>query len=217
MALTFYYLSGSPFSWKVMLALEHLEFPYELKLLSIDRGDLKAPEFLAINPRSKAPAIVDGAFVLRESAAIIEYLADRYGQGARVLWPAELESRAIARRLACDADLYVYPHVRRLVTEILIRGDGQPDAAAVADAKSVLAAEFGRIEGELKSVYLAGDQPSAADFALYPLTAILMRVAAKAPGYGLGEVIGSRLAIWRHNVEALPFFKKTMPPHWRST
>ena len=74
MPLTFYYLSGSPFSWKVWLALEHLQIPYEQKILSVDAGDLKSPEFLSISPRGKVPAIVDSGITLWESAAIIEYL-----------------------------------------------------------------------------------------------------------------------------------------------
>ena len=41
MALTFYYGSGSPFAWKVWLTLEHKQIPYEFRLLSFDRGDLK--------------------------------------------------------------------------------------------------------------------------------------------------------------------------------
>lgn len=216
MGLTFYYLSGSPFSWKVWLALEHLRVPYDMKILSIDRGDLKSSSYLAINPRGKAPAIVDEGFVLSESAAIVEYLADRYASGAAALWPSNLNARAIARRMASDADLYVYPHVRRLVNETLMRRDGQPDSAAIADARAALALEFARIEDELQSSFLAGDTPTAADFALYPLTAILIRVAAKAPAYGLAEVIGPRVAAWRQSVEQLPYFEKTTPPHWRS-
>jgi glutathione S-transferase len=74
MALTFYYGSGSPFAWKVWLALEHKGIPYEFRLLSFDRGDTKTPEFQAVNPRAKVPAIVDDGFALRESAVIVEYL-----------------------------------------------------------------------------------------------------------------------------------------------
>ncbi len=40
MAITFYYGSGSPFSWNVWLALEHKQLRYELKLMSLQGGDL---------------------------------------------------------------------------------------------------------------------------------------------------------------------------------
>ena len=59
MAITFYYGAGSPFAWRVWLALEHKALAYELKVLSFSDGDLKKPEFAALNPRRKIPVLVD--------------------------------------------------------------------------------------------------------------------------------------------------------------
>ena len=67
---TFYYGSGSPYAWKVWLALEHKQLEYDLKLLSFDRGETRAPEFRALNPRGKVPTLVDDGLVLWESSAI---------------------------------------------------------------------------------------------------------------------------------------------------
>lgn len=72
MAITFYYLSGSPFSWKVWLSFERKRMSYDLRVLSADAGDLNKPAFLAINPRGKVPAIVDNRFTLHESSAIVD-------------------------------------------------------------------------------------------------------------------------------------------------
>jgi len=77
MALDFYYASGSPYAWRVWLALEHKRIPYNWKLLSFDAGDLQKSSFHAINPREKVPAIVDDGFALYESSAILEYLEDK--------------------------------------------------------------------------------------------------------------------------------------------
>ncbi len=74
MALTLYYLSGSPYAWRVWLALEHKGFPYQLRTMSYDAGDFQKPEFAALDPRRRVPVIDDGGFVLYESAAIVEYL-----------------------------------------------------------------------------------------------------------------------------------------------
>lgn len=64
MALTFYYGSGSPYAWRVWLALEHKAIAYDLKTISFSAGDLKKPEFLKINPRHKVPAITDDNLAL---------------------------------------------------------------------------------------------------------------------------------------------------------
>ena len=53
MALDFYHGHGSPFSWRVHLALEHKKIPHILKVLSFQNQDTKKPEFKAVNPRGE--------------------------------------------------------------------------------------------------------------------------------------------------------------------
>jgi glutathione S-transferase len=60
--------------------LEELEVPYEFVKLDMQAGEHLKPEYLAINPVGKVPAIVDGDFQLWESGAILLYLADKYGK-----------------------------------------------------------------------------------------------------------------------------------------
>lgn len=60
--------------------LEELEVPYEFVKLDMQAGQHLQPEYLAINPMGKVPAIVDGDFQLWESGAILLYLADKYGK-----------------------------------------------------------------------------------------------------------------------------------------
>jgi glutathione S-transferase len=59
--------------------LEELGVPYEYVLLDMQAGEHRKPEYLAINPTGKVPAIVDGDFQLWESGAILFYLAQKYG------------------------------------------------------------------------------------------------------------------------------------------
>lgn len=83
--IDFYYFT-SPNSRKVLIALEECGLPYEIRWTDITRGDQFRPEFVAVNPNSKVPAIVDrhgpGGRPLRlfESAAILLYLADKTGR-----------------------------------------------------------------------------------------------------------------------------------------
>ncbi len=62
--------------------LEELAIPYEFVLLDMQAGEHRQPEFLAINPMGKVPAIADGDFYLWESGAILLYLAQKYGKTA---------------------------------------------------------------------------------------------------------------------------------------
>lgn len=59
--------------------LEELGVPYEFVLLDMQAGEHQQPDYLAINPIGKVPAIVDGDFKLWESGAIVLYLAQKYG------------------------------------------------------------------------------------------------------------------------------------------
>ncbi|BAZ31336.1 glutathione S-transferase domain-containing protein [Cylindrospermum sp. NIES-4074] len=69
--------------------LEELEVPYEFVKLDMQAGQHLQPEYLAINPMGKVPAIVDGDFQLWESGAILLYLAEKYGKN-----PLSLSERA---------------------------------------------------------------------------------------------------------------------------
>ena len=97
MSLVLYYGSGSPYAWRVQLALEHKALPYERKVLSFSAGDTRKPEFLALNPRHRVPVLVDGDFVLYESNAIVEYLDEAYPATGAPLFPGR---RAHARARA---------------------------------------------------------------------------------------------------------------------
>src|SRR5439155_3064019 len=55
--IRFYYGSGSPFSWRVQLALEEQGLAYEPVLLSFEKGEHKSPELLARSPPGQVPAL----------------------------------------------------------------------------------------------------------------------------------------------------------------
>lgn len=211
MTIEFYALSGSPFTWKVWLALEHKGLAYDLQILSADGGDLKQPRFLAINPRGKVPVIVDKGFVVRESHVIVDYLDEAYRDHGEILWPRELGARTCARLIAAEVDAYVYPLVRRLVVELR---DRDPDVAVVMEVQSALAREMGLVAGSFKGDFAAGADPSAADFALYPLAALVSRLSARFPQFELDGASPSALRAWMQHIEGLPYFQKTYPPHW---
>jgi glutathione S-transferase len=212
--LTFYYGSGSPFAWRVWLALEHKQVPYELKVMSFSSGDLRTPAFGAINPRHKVPAIVDEGFALYESVAIVEYLDERF-LGAAPLFPGDVRGRALVRRMVQEADQYFGPALDAIADTVLFMPAEKWDAAAIAQAREKVASELQRWETLMRGDFLAGDQASAADFALYPLIALTLRGQKKKPDLDIAGAIGPRVTAWMQRVEAMACFQKTWPPHWR--
>jgi glutathione S-transferase len=215
MALRFYCASGSPPSWKVWLALEHKRIPYEMVLLSFQAGDLKKPDFLAKNPRGKVPVLEDGPFVLWESAAILEYLEERFPEQPLLPPLPDHEGRARVRRVCAEADGYWYPAARRLLIETLYRPDGAGDLDEIAAAREEILRESEHLASELKGPFFQGDDVSLADFAVYPTMALLGRLETKAPQHGVLTAFHPKLLEWGKRVEALPYFAQTVPPHWR--
>jgi glutathione S-transferase len=213
MALVLYYGSGSPFAWKVQLALEYKAIPYERKTLSFSAGDTKKPEFRALNPRGLVPTIDDNGFVLYESNAIVEYLDEAYAGSGPRLFPGDARQRAIVRRLVCEVDNYVYPALDKLLGEAFKKPE-EIDASVVASARSGVVDELAMLARALRTDYLAGPL-SAADFALYPLVAFLFRVEKKKlPDLDAQAMLTPGLAAWRTRIESLPFLDRTIPPHW---
>jgi glutathione S-transferase len=201
MSVKFYYASGSPFAWRVWLALERKGVPYHQKLLSFSDGDLKTPEYGALNPRRKVPVLVDDDFVLSESSAIVEYIEDRWPNGP-ALFAHEPRKRAIQRRMVREADDYL--------ADVGTRFARAPSDELAKELKQELALWESAATGD----YLAGDL-SAVDLTVYPFLALFARVAGKRPDFVRSDFIGPGLSAWMDRMAALPIVQKTLPPHWK--
>jgi glutathione S-transferase len=75
--LVLYHASPSRSSVTLWM-LEELGIPYEIRLLNLNDGDQQKPEYLAVNPMGKVPALQHGDTVITEVAAICTYLADAF-------------------------------------------------------------------------------------------------------------------------------------------
>lgn len=214
MALDFYHGQGSPFSWRVWLALEAKKIPYNLKVLSFQAGDTRKPEFVAINPRHQVPTIVDEGFALWESTVILEYLDERFPETK--IYPGDGRERARIRRLVREVEQYAYAQgIDKIVDELFWKGDAPPDAKVMDEAKAKLAEELEALAKELKGDYFGGTHITAADITLYTVVAYVKRVTARKPETKLDEVLPAKMEAWARRIEALPYFEKTFPPHWK--
>lgn len=87
------YTAATPNGWKASVTLEELGLPYKVIALDLMKGEQKTPDFLAINPNGRIPAIVDhdaDDFAIFESGAIMLYLAEKTGQ----LCPTDARGRS---------------------------------------------------------------------------------------------------------------------------
>ena len=87
------YTWATPNGWKAAVTLEELELPYNVKPIDITSGVQKSPEYVAINPNGRIPAIIDhdnDDFAVFESGAIILYLAEKAGR----LLPTDAKARS---------------------------------------------------------------------------------------------------------------------------
>lgn len=212
MSVTLYYGSGSAYAWRVWLALEHKGVSYDWKLLSFSEGGHKTPEYTKLNPRQRVPTLVDGDFVLRESAAILEYVDERWPE--KPLFAKDIQTRAEQRRMIREADNYVGAKIEHLF-EAVFAPPEKADAAALAEAVKDVQAELLRWEPEFKSDFLNGDSISAADYTLYPHLAIIHRFQARKPDAFPAEFYPPKLKAWMDRMKALPVMQKTWPPHWK--
>jgi GST-like protein len=87
-----FYTAPTPNGWKVAVALEELELPYETHVVNLTKGDQFEPGFLAMNPNGRIPVIADheaDGLTIFESGAILIYLAEKAGR----LLPTDLVGR----------------------------------------------------------------------------------------------------------------------------
>jgi glutathione S-transferase len=219
MGIEVFAISGSPFAWRVQLALEVKGVPYQTRILERSKDEHRSPEYLAINPRGRVPALRDGDTVVCESIAILAYIDRKHptpplfgatpGEAARV-WQAVIEAIDDLDRPSED---YTVP---------LYFGRAAEEAAKIRAVVPTLRATLERLEATLRDrTWLVGNAISAADVCQYPIVKSVERASGKpgATAFGLGFLpVADRypaIARWMRRIEALPGYDRTYPPHWR--
>ena len=183
--------------------LEELGEPYDIRLLSLNKGDNRGPDYLAVNPMGKVPALEHGGVVITEAAAICAYLADEFPR-ARLNVPIGDPRRGVYLKWLFFGPSCMEPAItdrafpRKEEPRRAMLGYGDFDTAMDVVAKAVAAGH-----------YLMGDQFTAADvvigsnlrwgmlFKLLPerpeFTAYVGRLAAR-PALQRAEAMDKELA-----------------------
>lgn len=193
------YGMGSPNVVKVLLALEELDLPYEMKPVDVFAGEQFAAEFTRLNPQAKVPVIVDPAgpggapITLFESAAILIYLAEKAGK----LIPADARARYAMLQWLMVQVAGVGPMSGQLVHFLRFAPDG--NAYAKSRYLTQVHRVYEAIEARLnEAAFLAGAEYSIADIATFPW----LRLA----GMLLGEAKDRypKIAGWVETIAARP-------------
>jgi glutathione S-transferase len=204
MSLKIHAFPLSPRSFKVLWCANHLGLDYEFKLVDFTKSAQNAPDYLALNPNGRAPAIEHDGFVLWESNAIVEYFASLKPEVG--LLPQDTRGRvSIAKWLfwesahwdpACAVFAF-----ERVVKPLFGRGAA---VQSEIDRGNELFARVGKVlDGVLsKNRYVAGDSLTAADVSIG--AAMCIAEQAQFP-------IESFRAIqrWQADIKALPSWAKT--------
>lgn len=184
--LTVHHLNNSR-SQRVLWLLEELDVPYEIVKYERDPKTMLAPpELQKIHPLGKSPVVTDGENTLAESAAILEYIAEKYGNGRLVPASGTPEYNRYRYYMHyAEGSLMPLLLVKLLMSRVrkapaLVR----PIAKAIAGkldgtfTNPNLARHIGFLARELeRSPYFAGPELTVADIQMsFPMEAIAARV-----------------------------------------
>jgi glutathione S-transferase len=196
----------SPNTWKVRAVAAHIGLPLELEFVDLSKGQQQTPEYLALNPTGRAPVLVDGDFILWESTAIMQYLADRTPNR---LWPNDARDRAdIMRWQSWQLAHWDKEGCEPLIIERLVKkflNLGPPEMAVVAKGMESFNREARVLDAHLaKQSYLVGTEVTLADFSVVaPLFYAKEAELPVAPYQHLQD--------WFARVSALPAWRDAAP------
>lgn len=146
---------------RVVWMANELGLDYRVVPTHYKDGSNKTPEFLAINPNGRVPAIRDGEFCLFESLAINLYLARKHGGETA---PKDLEEEGLAYQWSLWAANEVEAHALTALQHGSMLPEAERDAEKAAAATEALGRPFAVLEQSLSGrPYLLGDRFTVAD------------------------------------------------------
>ena len=200
-----YYSPISSNSRRVLLAADHLGIALDLVDIDLlsqeDRRRLQD-----VNPNAKVPVLVDDGFVLPESCAIMQYLAD--GKPGQTLYPTEPLARAEVNRWMFWACQHFSQPIGQIAWENvwkkMVNGEGA-DMAVLAHGAANLARAATVLDRHVADrSWLAGEHVTLADYAVAAPLIVSERARLPLEDY-------PHLLAWYARVQALPAWRNTEP------
>ena len=186
--ITLYDMPLSGNCHKVRLLLSFLALPYQMIYLA--GGELRSPEYLQRNPFGQVPVLDDAGLIIRDSQAILVYLAKRYGEP---WWPDDAYRLAqIASWLSTAANEIANGQALLRVHHKFGRN------IDINRAQQITAKVLDIVNRQLASRdWLVGDSVSLADLAIYPYLAL-------APEGGIDIGAYANIVAWFQRIRAFP-------------
>jgi glutathione S-transferase len=190
--LTLYDIERSGNCHRVRLMLGLLGLEYKKHLVDLAKGEQMQPWFLSINPLHKVPVLDDDGTIIRDSCAILVYLAAKYDKG-RTWLPADPKGMAEVQQWLAYTNSEILNNLAaaRAIAVGVRKGDL---ASAQEGARSVLAQMEVTLEGK---TWLVGDRPTIADVSCYSYVGLIPQGHISLDAY-------PSLSAWCERIEALP-------------
>ncbi|XP_066594429.1 glutathione S-transferase 1-like [Prorops nasuta] len=193
-----YSVSDGPPSLACQQALKALNIKYELIDVDFGKGEHMTKEYEELNPQKEIPVLVDGDFILGESNAILQYLADQYDTTGK-LYPKEPKARAIVNHRLCFNLAYYYKNISGYVMAPIFF-DYERTPMGLKTTKMGLDC-FNTYLKKENSTYASGNNLTIADFPLVTSTMCL-------------EAIDFKLTDWPYVEKWYNNFKQKHPELW---
>lgn len=208
--LTLYTTPLSANGRKVLAVSHHLGLQPEIRLVNVYRGEGRAPEYLAINPTGRIPTLVDDEVALPESNAILQYLAEAYGD-FRLFSRDAVERAQISSWLFWESAHWqpaMLPVLAPFVGHRLRPEDIPPPPSAPDWEDERLHPLLERLDTRVRDrAFLTGDALTLADFSVAGMLTYF-----RAAGFPFAAFPG--LAAWYGRIEALPAWRASATGLW---
>ncbi len=175
---------------------------WETTWLDLAKGEHKRPEYLAINPVGKVPALIDEGVIVHDSTIVGEYLEDRYPKNP--LLPRDPAMKARARAFEDYSDAYVAPSLYKVLIQMR-KPEAERDQAKIAEGHSEARAHFSYLDRELEGRQFFAGLLSLGDISFIPHLSNYERA-----GFGIPAEFAN-LCAWWERMKARPSFAQSMP------
>ncbi|MBW4471201.1 MAG: glutathione S-transferase family protein [Stenomitos rutilans HA7619-LM2] len=200
-----YYFPPSPNTRKAHAVAIHLGLSIDLRLVDLQQGEQRTPEFMRLNPTGRTPVLQDGEFILWESTAIMQYLAS---QMPNALWPDVPQIRADIMRWQSWQLAHWHQACQPLQYENFVKPLlqlGEPDAQVVQQATERFHTEAIVLDQHLaERAFLVNNTLTLADFS------VASDLTYAVPGrFPLDNY--PHIRRWYGQLEQLPAWQETAP------